>query len=197
MGDGMLRKSIGAMFLGIFLLTCSGCSALMKWGYLAPSDGEKWTKSSSSASRNRPPAYTYKCETITVEALSEIIYDYTYSVGPLFLPVFPVFNVGGNDKVHEEFSIWLWLYPKETAKTKVLSSKNISLNIRTNTDTFKPIDVMTYENSSKYLFVRAKFRFDLNNIDGFTLNFDNLLDGCTIAPLQFQKIFKTTWEAFP
>ncbi|TSK08493.1 MAG: hypothetical protein FPO08_04060 [Geobacter sp.] len=197
MTGGMLRNSFAFTFLAVFLLTGTGCSALMKWGYLAPSDGEKWTKSNSSASRNRPPAYTYKCEAITVEALSEVIYDYTYSVGPLFLPIFPVFNVGGNDKVHEEFSIWLWLYPKETAKTRIVSSNNISLNIRTNTGTFKPIDVMTYENSSKYLFVKAKFRFDLKNIDGFALNFDSLLDGCTIAPLQFQKIFKTTWEAFP
>ncbi|WP_129127007.1 hypothetical protein [Geomonas oryzae] len=197
MGDGMLRKSIGAMFLAIFLFTCTGCSALMKWGYLAPSDGDKWTKSNSSASRNTPPAYAYKCEAVTVEALSEIIYDYTYSVGPLFLPIFPIFNLGGNDKLHEGFSIWLWLYPKETAKAKVLGAKDISLNIRTNTGTFKPIDVTTDEKGSKYLFVRARFRFDLNNIDGFTLNFDSLLDGCRIAPLQYRKIFKTTWEAFP
>ncbi|WP_136516279.1 hypothetical protein [Geomonas edaphica] len=197
MSEGMLRRGFAVTFLAAFLFTCTGCSALMKWGYLAPSEGDKWAKSNSSASRNRPPAYTYPCEAITVEALSEVIYDYTYSVGPLFLPIFPIFNLGGNDKLREEFSIWLWLYPKETAKTKVLSSKNISLNIRTNTDIFKPIDVMTYENSSKYLFVKAKFRFDLNDISGFTLNFDTLLDGCTIAPLQFQKIFKTTWEAFP
>ncbi len=197
MTGGVLRRGFVATLLAAFLFTCTGCSALMKWGYVTPREGEKWAKSDNIISRNRPPAFAYQCEAITIEALPEIIYDYTYSVGPLFLPIFPIFNAGGNDKVHDEFSIWLWLYPKEVVNTKVVSSKNISFNIRTNTDTFKPIDVMAYENSSKYLFVKAKFRFDLNNISSFTLNVDSLLDGCTIAPLQFQKIYKTTWEAFP
>lgn len=177
MTGGVFRRVFLATSLAALLLTSTGCSAVMKWGYLAPSDGEKWAKSDNIISRNRPPAFAYRCESITIEALPEIIYDYTYSVGPLFLPIFPIFNAGGNDKIHDEFSIWLWLYPKETVKTKVVSSKNISFNIRTNTDTFKPIDVTTFENSSKYRFVKAKFRFDLNNISSFTLNFDSLLDG--------------------
>ncbi len=197
MTGGVLRRGFASTFLAAFLFTCTGCSALMKWGYVTPSEGKKWAKSDNIISRNRPPAFAYKCEAITIEALPEIIYDYTYSVGPLFLPIFPIFNAGGDDKLHEEFSLLMRLYPKEMAKTKVVSSKNISFNIRTNADTFKPVDVMAYENSSKYLFVKAKFRFDLNNTSSFTLNVDSLLDGCTIAPLQFQKIYKTTWEAFP
>jgi hypothetical protein len=193
------------LFLKISLVTAlvatlsisTGCSAWMKWGYAAPAGGDKWTENSKSSFRNLPPTFSYQCDAISIEAVPAVIYDYVYSVGPAFLPVIPFFNFGGNDNVKDNFSILLRLSPKEMVKKQLPSGDDINISITANGNTFKPGNIRVYENSSQYVFVNTDIKADLNSMDSFMLNFHKLLDRCTIAPLRFEKMYKTRLEAFP
>jgi hypothetical protein len=102
-GSKHFRKIFVVTVLVTSLLITTGCSALMKWGYVAPADGDNWTQNNNSDFRNIPTTFIYKCDKITIEAVPEVIYDYTYSAGPAFLPIIPFFNIGGNDNVKDIF----------------------------------------------------------------------------------------------
>lgn len=170
----------------------------MKWGYVQPVEGTSWNQNQNSEFRNLPPTYLYTCGDITIEAVPAIIYDYTYSVGPWMFPVIPVFNIGGNSDLREEFSILLRLSPREIVKQSfALHARKTEISITAGGNTIQPSAVRVNENRSNFVFVNAMFKTDLHNIDSFLLNFDNSFPGCPASPLRFEKVFKVRLESLP
>jgi hypothetical protein len=178
----------------VFLLTVTGCSALMEYGYLAPAGGDNWTRNDYSSYKHGLPSYLYTCGDKTIEVIPARFYEYVYSVGPAIFPIIPFFNAGGEPM--SSFEITLRVKPCEV----VPEPHNMELSMLIPGDqqkTFSGIVSVSDYIPSNTRFIKVSYSTDMTKYDDFILNFANVMKGCFISPLKFNKQFKFQMEGIP